>query len=400
VEPSPPEQEPRRGKARERQRRRQERQEARARTVSSTRRIETQLSPSGGVKLPEVDMRYVRPALLVVAAVIFMLLLIWAVGLFKNEPEVSDSNAIWLGSDWTYFTHSDDDVRDLIKHLRGQKIGTVYAHVSELNIDGTWTGIPEQQNRFSEVQAAVSAFAEQFERLAPDIDLYGTVIFRIDLDDDGYRLDNTRMQLAVYEFSTHVIETLGFDGVLLQVDPFVSDNDENFLTLIRQVRQSIGEDALLAITIPPDWTPIDVDIPTPSIIGPGMVWDVRYKKRVALQQIDQMIVRVYDSSLTTNDGFSANDYIEWVAHQVQIYVEAIMSVETDTRLLIAVSTTDNIENVHDVQVENIPAAMIGVRQGLANAGEESSVAMQGIAIYADWTTSEVEWTQFEDNWLD
>jgi hypothetical protein len=272
--------------------------------------------------------------------------------------------------------------------------------VSELNFDGTWTGIPEQQNRFSEVQVEVSAFAEQFKRLAPDIDLYGAIIFRIDLDDDGYRLDNTRMQLAVYEFSAHVIETLGFDGVLLQVDPFVGDNDENFLTLVRQVRQSIGDDALLAITIPPDWTPVGVDVPTPSIIGAGMVWDMRYKKRVALLQIDQMIVRVYDSSLTTNDGFSANDYIDWVAYQVQMYTDAIASVESDTRLLIAVSTTDNIEFVHDIQVENIPAAMIGVRRGMEQTGEDSSVVMQGIAIYADWTTSEVEWTQFKDGWLD
>ena len=333
------------------------------------------------------------------AAALFMAIVIIVIGLFKNNPTEPAPNALWLGQNWAYASHDDDSVRDLVNRLRDHDIGAVYVHVSELNVDGTWTGRVDEQNLFSEVQNEVIAFADQFHRLGSDIDLYGTVVFRTDLDSDGNRLDSARMRRAVVDFSVHVVTTLGFDGVFLQVDPFVPNGDENFLDLLHQIRQAIGEEALFAVALFPDWTPVDAAIPMPSIIAPGVAWDTRYKQRIALLQLDQMVIRAYDSAMSADDNFTADDYADWVAFQTQSYAEALTAVQTDSRLLIAVSTSDNIAFVHDVRVENIPSATVGVRRGLQRAGEAAPV-VQGIAIYADWTTDAVEWTQFEDNWLD
>lgn len=396
-QPTP--EQPRRGKARERQRRRRERKQSMASPLSSATKVRKQLRPSGSFEMPKVDARYARPLVMSVVAIAFMVVIIIAVGLFKNEPEEPDANAIWLGRDWTYETHDDEDVRDLVRRLQDYKIGTVYALVSELNVDGTWTGSIEEENRFSEVQSEVSAFVEQFKRFGSDIQIYGTVIFRIDLDSDGYRLDSPQIQRAVVDLSVEVVTTLGFDGVFLQIDPLVADGDENFPSLLRQVRQAIGEDPLLAVTIPPDWTPLDSDVPRSLNIAPGTVWDTRYKQRIALLRVDQMVIRAYDSYMTADDDYVAGEYIAWVAYQVKTFAEAVASIQTDTRLLIAISTADSVPSAHDVRVENVPAALIGVAQGLDQAGEDASV-VQGIAIFADWTTSDVEWTQFEDNWLD
>jgi hypothetical protein len=349
--------------------------------------------------MPAIDTRYVRPVVMSAAAIGFMLIVIFAVGLFKSEPEESDPNAIWLGRDWTYENHDDDEVRALVEHLRDYEIGTVFAHVSELNVDGSWTGKPEEQNQFSEVQSEVARFVEQIKRFGSDIQVYGTVIFRVDLDADGYRLDSARMQRAVVDFSARVVTTLGFDGVFLQIDPLVSDGDENLPNLLRQVRQAIGEEPLLAVTIPPDWTPSDTEIPSSSSIAPGTEWDTRYKQRIALLQVNHMVVRAYDSYMTADDDYVAGEYITWVAYQVKTFAEAVASIQTDTHLLVAISTNDSVPDAHDVRVENVPAALIGVAQGLEQAGEAADV-VQGVAIYADWTTSDVEWAQFEDNWLD
>lgn len=387
----------RRGKARERQDRRKQRRQVMARPIGHKPR---QLDAIGKFKMPQVNIRYVRPVAMGIAAILFMVAIIFAVRLFKDQPDEIDPNAIWLGRAWTYTVHDDDTIRDLAERLREQQIGSVYAYVSELNVDNTWTGLPDQQNRFSEVQTTVTAFVEQFKRAAPEVNLYGVVVFRVDLDEDGYRLDKPSVQRAITEFSARVVQDLGFDGVFLQADPFVADGDTFFRDLLRQVRQSIGESALLAVAVPPDWTPVGVNIPMTTLIAPGTAWDIQYKKQIALLQADQIVLRVYDSYMTADDNFTANDYVDWVSYQVQSFAEAIASLKIQTKLIVAISTSESLLPAHDVRVENVTSSLMGVRRGLEALPPEVVPVVQGVAIYADETTSDLEWTQFEDNWLE
>ena len=137
----------------------------------------------------------------------------------------------------------------------------------------------------------------------------------------------------------------------------------------------------------------------PTSIEPGTVWDSRYKQSVALLLADQLVLRAYGSYMSADGGYTANDYAAWVAYQVRTYTQLLADVQTNTRLMVAVFTGDDSPPAHDVRVENITSAMVGVRNGLRETGDAATM-LQGIAIYAEELTDEVEWTLLKDNRLD
>lgn len=384
---------PRRKSARERQQRRRARQQAVEAPIASRRRARSaQLAPSGGRELPQIDFRRLRPFFLGLGAIVFMLVVIVGVGMFKNDPVLPPANAIWIGIEWTYADRSDGELRDLVSNLRDHQIGVIYAHVSELNVDGTWTGRTTGQNRFTEVEQQVTSFAEKMNRFYPEAEIYGVLGVRSDIGEDSYRLDDETTVRAVSDFSTRVVNSLGFDGVMLNVEP-VWNGDEFFIALIRQVRQTIGDSPLLAVAVPPDWTPTDAEIPTPSVIAPGTAWDDRYKQRIAILQIDQMVVHTYNSYLTRSD-----EYADWMAYQVEAFSEAVAALETDVELVFGIPTYADVLPAHDTRVENVQSAVIGIQRGVVQAGT-AATAIRGLAIYAEWDTDEPEWELFQELWL-
>jgi hypothetical protein len=393
-EEAPQEQSSRISKARERQLKRKSGRKSSEKSVAASRRVR-HLTPSGGFQLPAINMKYIRPIALGGGALLFMAAVIIAVGLFKggtSEESQIDPNALWVGDEWTYGDKSDEEFSTFVRRLKDNKIGSVYAYVSDLNADNTWTGDASRENRFIEVESSVQAFVAKLKDKYPELQVYGVLGVQAGLDEDGYRLDNVQVQQTVANFSQQVVTTLGCDGVLVNVD-IVANGDENYLNLLRSVRRAIGEEQLLAIAVPPDWSPAGVDIPKPDIIAEGTEWERQYKQRVALLQIDQMAVQSYNSYLTTSD-----DYTEWVAYQTQAFATALFDIQAPTLILMGAPTYENSPPAHDVRVENMRSSLAGIRQGALQAGEAAQI-VSGVAIYANWTTDEVEWTQFNDDWV-
>ena len=391
------------GKARERIRRRRERQQAQSSVQTTSRRVRRQLSPAGSFQLPVINARILQTGAFVAGALTFMVVIILGVGMLKNEPDVPDPNGFWLGPDWTYVVHEDEAIDSLVAELQEHRIGEVYAHVSELNFDGTWTGLPEESNRFDEVENRVIALVQSLHERYPSLTIYGVVNVRSDLDDDGYRLDDDGLKNAVTDFSARVVNGLGFDGVLLNVQP-VWNGDESFLALIRAVRDAIGDDASFAVMTPPDWTPTDADIPVPGNIAPGTVWTQDFKRRVALLQVDQIVVRAFESYFSREQNSSSTDYADWLAYQVATYADAIGYLENNTKLIVAISTEGDVRVqetlvVRDESIETLQAAIDGVIHGLELAGDDASV-FQGIALYSSADTDASEWRQFKNSWVE
>lgn len=364
----------------------------RPRTIESAKTT-AHIEREGSIKLPTIDTRYLQYIVLGIAGLLFMIVVIVLVGVLAGDPLSSPPNALWVGEEWTYETHSDEEVLNFVNFLRLNNIGSVYARVSDLNFDGSWTGRRDERNQFIEVQEPVVAFAEQFNRLYPEADLYGTITIISDMGgEDGYRLDNTRTQQAIVDFSGQIVNSFGYDGVMLNIEP-VWDGDENFLELLRQVSRTLGDENLLAVAVPPDWTPTEGNVPTPAVIAPGTVWDQQYKQRVALIQLDQIVVRAYNSYLT-----SPSDYSAWMAHQVSAFAQAVFDLQTNTEVLIGIPTYENDLPAHDIAIENVVSAIQGVQQGLSSAGDASE-SVTGVAIYGNWDTDDTEWAQYQSGWL-
>ncbi|TVR23530.1 MAG: hypothetical protein EA396_03140 [Anaerolineaceae bacterium] len=381
-------------KARERHQRRKRKRQSMAQAADNLRRRGT-AGIGAGQMADWNGWRYVQIGASVIAGVLFMAVIVWAVGLFFDDDEArTPHNAIWLGADWTYEVHTDEQVGDLIDTLNRNRIGTVYARVSELNYDGTWTGRADGLNRFTEVESALTAFTSQFKTLAPQTRLYGTVFFRVDIgQDDGYRLDNPSIQALVADFSAEVVNDLGFDGVLLVVEPLWNESSPDMLDLLRLVRERIGASASLAVAVPPDWTPEDVNVPQTGLIAAGTVLDEGFKQRLALVGVDEIVVQAYNSYLNR-----ADDYAAWMAYQVESYARAIGELGLSTRVLIGIPAYPSDLPAHDEFIEDISNALEGVRRGLAASGEAGEV-IRGVAIYTERGMDDDAWDAYRRGWL-
>ncbi|MBZ0286645.1 MAG: hypothetical protein K8I30_03455, partial [Anaerolineae bacterium] len=335
--------------------------------------------------LPQIRLPRGRAAIYIAAGIIVFMAVVGLLGRLANSDNAAlPPNAIWIGTEWTHQERQSDEIEALVQRLRENQIGTVYAWVSWLQEDGTW--------RAAEKFGFVREFVTQFKALYPEARLLGWVSFPVQVGASDYRLDDAELQQNIADFCGRVISDLGYDGIFLNVEP-VWNGDDEFLSLLRKVRVEIGTDTPLAVAIPPDWSPLDADVPVPPLIVPGTVWDEDYKQKVALLS-DQMAVMAYNSGMSTQE-----DYTEWVAYQVRIFAEAVAGLGGGTQIIIGIPTYDSEPPGHDTAVENIPAALRGVKAGLTAAGT-SAALVQGVAIYADWTTDAAEWEQYTNNWLD
>ena len=243
---------------------------------------------------------------------------------------------------------------------------------------------------------SVKSFVQRFKRLYPEARLYGWLSIDAQPVDSNIRLADTSMQQIVADFSQRMTAEFKFDGVMLNVVP-VFNNDENYLSVLRKVHSSIGEKASLAVAVPPDWTPTEVNIPKPPRIEPGTIWDEAYKQRVALIA-DQVVVTAYNSGIATSADYSA-----WMAYQVKTFAGALAGLQTpggvpaSTELLIGVPAYDTQALTHDTNVENIPSAVAGIRTGLTESST-SSKFVKGIAIYFESQMNDDDWSQLKQLW--
>jgi hypothetical protein len=67
-------------------------------------------------------------------------------------------------------------------------------------------------------------------------------------------------------------------------------------------------------------------------------------------------------------------------------------------LVFGIPTYDAEPPGHDPEVENVGSAVRGVLAGLLQAGDAARL-VRGLAIYADWTTDDAEWQQFQSAWV-
>ncbi|MBI1277452.1 MAG: hypothetical protein GC179_04930 [Anaerolineaceae bacterium] len=373
---------PRRNSARERHLRRKQQGMAQPSNISR------QLKPSGGFELPEVNIPINRLVVYGGAAVVFLIVVIMLIGRLKNDAPKTSPNAIWIGTQWTYDSPDDAALTGLVQKLRDHHVGVVYAWVSLLQSNNAWS----DTNKLD----AVKSFVQRFKRLYPEVKLYGWLSIDAQPVDSKVRLEDTSMQQIVADFSQRMTAEFKFDGVMLNVIP-VFNNDENYLAVLRKVHSSIGEKASLAVAVPPDWTPTEVDIPKPPRIEPGTIWDEAYKQRVALIA-DQVVVTAYNSGLSTSADYSA-----WMAYQVKTFTSALAGLQTadgiptSTELLIGVPAYDTQALTHDTNVENIPSAVAGIHTGLTESAK-SSKFVKGIAIYFESQMSDEDWSQLQQLW--
>lgn len=333
------------------------------------------------IQLPRIPIN--RAGLYLIGSVAFVVAVVFVLGRIRNNPEQATPNAIWIGTEWTHTERSQEEINRLAARLRDHQIGTVYAWVSWLQADNTWRST-EQFDR-------VQAFVRQFKTAYPNAVLMGWIGVPAEAVQIPYRLADAAVQTQIVDFSERIVNDFGFDGVFVNIEP-VWNEDENFLSVLRQIRARLGDAARIAVAAPPDWTPIGVNIPIPPNIIPGTIWSVEFKQSMALL-VDEIAVMAYNSGLST-----AEDYSAWVGYQVQAFASAVAGLGVLTDIVIGIPTYDAELPGHDPLVENVQSAARGIRAGLETLGEDAAY-VRGTAIYAEWTTDDIEWMDYLRSWV-
>ncbi len=310
---------------------------------------------------------------------------------FRNSETAPLQNAIWLDRTWTYGELDSDRLRGFTNQLVDNQIGTAYSYVSSLGIDNRWTGGIQGKSSFMDSRPIVDNFVRAFKSHNDNLRVFGWIEIWTHLDqDDGYRLDDTNLHSNIADFCRLLVTQLGFDGVLLDVKPLFSDNND-LISLIRRVRSAVGIEVPIAVAVTADLTPHDLGLQNIESIAPGTMWSDNFKKRVMVSA-DEVILLMYQSYRR-----ELLDYVNWVAYHVETYINAM---ETPTNVLVSIPNYGGASSAHDPEIETMEKALDGVIEGLRRLDEEQRSLLTGIAIYSDEQLSQSDWTTFRELWLE
>lgn len=157
-------------------------------------------------------------------------------------------------------------------------------------------------------------------------------------------------------------------GVQINIEPLPS-GDRDFLLLLDEVKQAIGDKMLSIAAYPPPtfWQPSE-----------NIHWELEYLEEVA-KRSDQLAVMMYDTSIRL-DKFYIRLMRRWSNELNQI------TENTSCKLLLGVPVYEDYGvGYHYPNVENLENGLSGIAGG--NIGHN----YQGVAVYCEWTMDDEEW---------
>lgn len=262
---------------------------------------------------------------------------------------------IWLDARWLTPAASDRALADLTDHLSMQGVTDLYVRTGPYQADGRFA-LPDA-DRVQALRRSANAREMRLWAWLPGLRT------RVRLEDP-----------AIVEAAASAASALadhGFDGIQFDIEP-TPDGDIGYLDLLQATREKVQGEALLGVAT-------HLVRPHPA----QAEWEPAYFARVA-RMVDQVAVMAYDSFAR-----SATEYEQFVAYQTKAALE---NAPETTEVLIGVPTYEDRTERRTPETEPLSAALRGVAAGFSGSAVEGRTI--GWAIYAHFTTDEVEWQTF------
>ncbi len=291
----------------------------------------------------------------------------------KKAP-VPANNRTWLEFSWANDPINDDAIQSLGEHLKSNHINMIYVEASAWRSDGS---LVEAEHAADFVQSLRNSYS--------DI----KILLWLRLSGDQIASETSRD--AVLELADKAVKQWDFDGVQVNGRGVMSGS-KSYVELLRTLRDQIGSNAVLSVTVPPDRIPTDPDIPIGPSTDPGLTWDLSYKQQIGLLSIDEIVVMAHASGLE-----DAGQYEVWVAYQVESYADILSELEHPTKIIVAVPTYDT-EPYHDPTIETVQTSIQGVKKGIKQAGKHGKL-VQGVGLYEYKSADSLEWSLYRQYWL-
>lgn len=286
-------------------------------------------------------------------------------------------NGLWAGHRWVAGPHSEAEYQEFARFLWANRITDVFFHSGPLNPDGS---VPA--TRYPNAQALIS----QLQRLAPQVRVQAWLGFKHQRADDlhlGSESTRTRLVAAAGE-----LLKVGFRGIHLDIEP-ASDGDPDFLRLLDGLHRRTDSDrAVLSVA-----APVLAAVPGEQLVGRLINgydhWSMTYYQQVA-DRVDQVAVMAYDTAMPTDWLYDA-----LVAEETARLGDAL---NVRTTLFIGAPAYAERTWLHDPAAETLSASIRGVEKGMARL-RPAGRSRVGLAVYAEWTSTEADWATFQHDWL-
>jgi hypothetical protein len=286
-------------------------------------------------------------------------------------------NALWLRHAWVGEPHTQAEYAALGAMLRRGDISDALFHAGPLAPDGTVR--PARYANASELLRAL-------DRVAPGVRpqaYLGQVERRgggpLDVTDPAVR--------AAVVGTARALLDLGFGGIHYDIEPVVS-GDPHFLELLDEThaltrsRGAVLSVALEEVAPAGPWLQLAravPNVPEPSLLRPA------YLSAIA-DRVDQVAIMTYGIFLPTEALFG-----RYMASQT----EQVAGIVGDrATVFMGVPSEDHPRR----PAESVRSGVRGARRGLAALGPGHTGDV-GLALFAEWTTTEAEWAEWERGWV-
>jgi hypothetical protein len=290
-------------------------------------------------------------------------------------------NALWAAHTWVGDAHSDAEYRAFAELVQRNEISDVFFHAGPLGADGR---VPDERVQY------VAPLLEAMDRYAPGV---RTQAYLGQIEERGggtLDLDDDLVRAGIVETAERFLAA-GFDGIHYDIEP-IYPGDASFLDLLdRTGRLTREHGAVLSVAL----EQMEAVRGAQRVVG--LVWPAYHDptegflKEVAAR-VDQVAIMTYDTALPADWLFGAH-----MAWQTERVVEAIGH---DATVFMGVPTYDEGATGRFYSwAENVDSGIRGVRKGLARV-EGDRTGNVGIAIFAEWTTTDDEWGAYHSAWIE
>lgn len=283
---------------------------------------------------------------------------------YQGRWRIPSNNGLWLRYFWYLAKYKPAEFDQMIDRLNKHRIAYAYFHVLNSKSDG--------QLRYREKDNALKITKAVRER-APACKSIAWV-YVPSFGKDATDLSNKAVRAKLVEQASWLIDQCGFDGIQWDYE-FCTNKNPGFLALMKETRAALpGKFISLAS---PMWYP-----------GVLWGWEKSYFADLA-PYADQLAVMGYDSYFYSTSAYA------WLISQQLIEISDALK-NSKCKLIIGVPSYEDKTLAHICQIESLSHALTAVHEALLDP-KKVKERYDGVAIFADYTTDENEWNEFDEH---
>lgn len=279
-------------------------------------------------------------------------------------------NGLWLRYYWYKGKHNDEELSELASRLTTNQIKYAYFHVLGAGKDGSLD---------NHEPAMAKHIVSTLHKLCPDVKPLAWVYLGSAPTTGPVNLATASVRQKLVSEALWLVNECGFDGVQWDYE-FCPNGDTGFLKLLEETKKALPEGKMLSCDTPM-WYP-----------GILWGWSDDYFSEVA-KLADQLVVMCYDSWLPLPRAYA------WLVSQQVVHLSKDASVNPSCSVLFGIPTYEDATAAHSRYSENLTNALRGIIAGLQEP-QVNKQQVDGIALFADYTTDQYEWLDYQHYWLE